>query len=311
MSQRTTLPQTEGGVFLTDAGLETVLIFHDGIDLPAFASFPLVEDEAGRAALNGYYAPFLQLARERGTGFVLSSPTWRANQDWGDQLGYDAETLAKINRHSIEMLERLRADAGPGQPILIEGMLGPRSDGYAPTTTMSPSDAERYHAVQLRVFADTAVDMASAITLTYAEEAIGVVRAAAKLGLPSAIGFTVETDGRLPSGQTLRAAIDQVDAETDGACGYFLINCAHPTHFAEMLAEGPPIERIHGLRANASTRSHAELDAAEELDDGDPADLGARYVALRGSLPNLAVLGGCCGTDFRHVEAIADAWLAA
>ena len=312
MSQRSTpLPQTEGGVFLTDAGLETVLIFHDGIDLPAFASFPLVDDDAGREALNGYYAPFLQLARERGTGFVLSSPTWRANQDWADQLGYDAETLAKINRRSIELLERLRSDAGSGQPVLIEGMLGPRGDGYAPTSTMTAHEAERYHATQLRVFADTAADMAAAITMTYAEEAIGVVRAAQKAGLPSAIGFTVETDGRLPSGQTLRAAIEQVDAETDGACGYFLINCAHPTHFAGMLADGPPIERIYGLRANASTLSHAELDEAEELDDGDPADLGARYVGLRESLPNLAVLGGCCGTDLRHVEAIADAWLAA
>ncbi len=311
MSRRTSLPQTEGGVFLTDAGLETVLIFRDGIDLPAFASFPLVEDEAGREALDAYFKPFLQLARERGTGFVLTSPTWRASQDWADQLGYDAASLAKINRHSIEMMERLRDDAGSGQPILIEGVLGPRGDGYAPSSTMTVWEAERYHAVQLRVFADTAADMASAITMTYAEEAIGVVRAAAKLGLPSAIGFTVETDGRLPSGQTLRAAIDQVDAETDGACGYFLINCAHPTHFAEMLADGPPIPRICGLRANASTRSHAELDEAEEFDDGDPTDLGARYVALRESLPNLTVLGGCCGTDFRHVEAIADAWLAA
>jgi homocysteine S-methyltransferase len=209
-------------------------------------------------------------------------------------------------------MERLRADAGTGQPILIEGLLGPRDDGYAPAATMSAREAEQYHAVQLRVLADTAADLASAVTITYADEAIGIVRAAEKAGLPCAISFTLETDGKLPSGQTLWSAIDRVDAETDGACAYFMINCAHPTHFADTLGDGGAVrDRIRGLRANASTRSHAELDEAEELDDGDPADLGARYVALRATLPNLTVLGGCCGTDIRHVQAIADAWLAA
>ena len=312
MDQREPLPQTGGGVFLTDAGLETVLIFHEGLDLPGFAAFPLLEDDAGRATLRAYYEPFLTLARERDTGFVLTSPTWRANPDWAASLGYDDETLAKVNRHSIELMERLRADAGAGQPVLIEGLLGPRDDGYAPSAIMSKREAELYHAVQLRVLADTACDQAAAVTITYADEAIGIVHAAEKAGLPSVISFTLETDGRLPSGQTLAAAIEQVDAETNSACAYFMINCAHPTHFADAVADGgPALDRVRGLRANASTRSHAELDAAEELDDGDPADLGARYVALREALPNLTVLGGCCGTDIRHVRAIADAWLTA
>ncbi len=311
MSRSDRLPQADGGIFLTDGGLETVLIFHQGIDLPGFAAFPLLEDEAGRAQLRAYYEPFLALARERGTGFVLTSPTWRANPDWAATLGYDAETLARVNRHSIELMERLREDAGASRPILIEGLLGPRSDGYAPAATMSARDAERYHAVQLRVLADTPADLAAAVTLTYAEEAIGIVHAAQKAGLPSVISFTLETDGRLPSGQTLGAAIEQVDAETDGACAYFMINCAHPTHFAGALDENGVIgERVRGIRANASTRSHAEMDAAEDLDDGDPADLAERYVGLRAALPNLTVLGGCCGTDIRHVRAIAEAFAA-
>jgi S-methylmethionine-dependent homocysteine/selenocysteine methylase len=260
--------------------------------------------------LHAYYAPFLALARERGTGFVLTSPTWRANADWGVRLGYDAAALAVVNRRSIELMERLRDDTSADEPFLIEGMLGPRADGHAPATTMSAREAEQYHAVQLRVLADTAADLASAITITYADEAIGIVRAAERVGLPSVISFTLETDGRLPSGQSLDAAIDQVDAETDGACAYFMINCAHPTHFADSLdGSGTIRERVRGLRANASTRSHAEMDAAADLDEGDPADLGARYVALRQTLPNLTVLGGCCGTDIRHVTAIADAWL--
>jgi S-methylmethionine-dependent homocysteine/selenocysteine methylase len=313
MSQRSSLPLDDGSLFLTDAGIETALIFHAGIDLPCFATFPLIETESGRAALRAYYEPFLELARSHDTGFILGSSTWRANPDWGAQLGYDDEALASANRRSVEFLEELRADtAGWGRPVLIEAVLGPRGDGYAPSSLMSRDEAQAYHGVQLRTLAGTAADFATALTITYAEEAIGIIRAAGEVGLPIAVSFTLETDGRLPSGQTLRAAIEQVDAETDGAAIHYLINCAHPTHFVSALEDdGPWLQRIRGLRANASTLSHAELDEAEELDDGDPADLGERYVALRDRLPNLGILGGCCGTDIRHVTAICDAWVTA
>ena len=155
----------------------------------------------------------------------------------------------------------------------------------------------------------TAAEQVTALTMTNAQEAIGIVRAAVAAGVPIAMSFTVETDGRLPSGETLRAAIERVDAETDGAAEHFMINCAHPTHFTSALADdGPWLQRIRGVRANASMRSHAELDEADELDDGDPLDLGGRYADLRGTLPNLTILGGCCGTDIRHVTAICEAW---
>jgi homocysteine S-methyltransferase len=310
MSHRDSLPLDDGHLFLTDAGTETVLIFEHGIDLPCFATFPLLEHDAGRAALRAYFEPFLELAREHDTGFIIGAATWRANADWGARLGYEGEVLAAANRRSVEFADELRGQTAEwGRPVLVEGLIGPRDDGYAPASTMSSDEAERYHATQLATLGDTAVDLATAMTITYADEAIGIVRAAGRAGLPIAMSFTVETDGHLPSGQTLRAAIEQVDAETDGAAAHFMINCAHPTHFEAALAdEGPWRERIHGLRANASMLSHAELDEAEELDDGDPADLGERYAALRGALPNLTIVGGCCGTDIRHVTAICDAW---
>ncbi len=290
---------------LTDAGLETVLVFEDGIDLPEFAAFPLVDTDEGRAALRRYYTPFLELARDRGVPLVLSTPTWRANPDWGTVLGYDADALDAINRRAVAFVQEL---AGDGD-VVIEGLIGPRSDGYAPTLIMDADEAEQYHAVQIGTFADAGCDQVSALTLGYPDEAIGVVRAAKAAGIPSVIGFTVETDGRLPNGDSLADAIAAVDAATDAAALGYVINCAHPTHFADALPEGDLRGRIIGLRANASTRSHAELDEAEELDAGDPVDLAARYVALRSDLPGLEVLGGCCGTDIRHVTAIADAWL--
>jgi homocysteine S-methyltransferase len=293
---------------LTDAGLETVLVFEEGFELPQFAAFPLVDSEDGRAALRRYYEPFLELARDRGVPLVLSAPTWRANTDWGHLLGYGDEELAAVNRRAIELLEDMAAEY---DDVVIEGSVGPRSDAYNPTLLMDAEEAERYHAVQLETFADAGCAQATALTLTYPEEGIGIARAAQSAGIPVVVGFTVETDGRLPSGHSIEEAIVAVDRATDGAAEFFVINCAHPTHFADSLPEGESRARIGGLRANASTLSHAELDEAEELDSGDPADLAERYVALRSDLPGLDVVGGCCGTDIRHVTAICDAWLAA
>jgi S-methylmethionine-dependent homocysteine/selenocysteine methylase len=294
---------------LTDAGLETVLVFEDGIDLPHFAAFPLVDTGEGRAALTRYYTPFLELARNRGVPLMLSTPTWRANADWGALLGYDADELDALNRRAVAFLEELR-DEVPGADVVIDGCIGPRSDGYAPTLIMGADESERYHAVQIATFADAGAQQVTALTLTYSDEAIGIVRAGAAAGIPVLVGFTVETDGRLPSGESIEDAISAVDEATGGTALGYVINCAHPTHFANTLPSGAVRERIIGLRANASMLSHEELDEAEELDAGDPDDLAERYVELRKSLPALEVLGGCCGTDIRHVTAIADAWLA-
>jgi homocysteine S-methyltransferase len=298
---------------LTDAGMETALMFHEGLDLPCFAAFPLVDSKDGRAALRRYFEPFLDLARERGLPFVRVAPTWRANPDWGTQLGYDAAELAAVNRRSVEFVDELRREAlrAGNTEIAVEALVGPRGDGYSPGGMMSAQEAEAYHAAQLRAVAGTAADRVAAMTITDADEAVGIVRAARAAGLPVTVGFTLETDGRLPSGQALADAIEQVDRETDGAADAFMLNCVHPAHFAGVLdAGGDWRHRIRAVRANASTLSHAELDAAEELDEGDPADLAARYVRLRDPLPSLDVVGGCCGTDVRHVTAICDAWLA-
>jgi S-methylmethionine-dependent homocysteine/selenocysteine methylase len=308
---RRRLPQLDGGFFLTDGGIETTLIFHHGLELPVFAAFDLLKDDEGIEQLRSYYAPYANLARERGVGLVLESPTWRANPDWAAEIGYSLDELDAFNRKAIALMEEIRDEYASGQPIVISGCVGPQGDGYNPATMLSPDEARRYHSTQIATFADTAADMVTAITMTYAEEAIGITRAAADNGLPVVISFTLETDGRLPSGQALADAIQQVDEETGAGPAYYMINCAHPTHFEAVLEPGAPwIDRIGGLRANASTKSHAELDEATELDGGDPADLAERHAALRTQLPRVNVLGGCCGTDHRHVTSICSAWLA-
>jgi S-methylmethionine-dependent homocysteine/selenocysteine methylase len=302
------LPQVDGQFFLTDGGIETSLIFHDGIDLPLFAAFPLLKDDEGTDALRNYFRPYAKLAADKGTGFVLESPTWRASPRWAKELGYTDEELDRLNRKAIGLMEELREEyEADGAPFVISGCIGPQDDGYRPKSKLAAADAQEYHSTQIGTFADTAADMVAAITMTYADEAIGVTRAAQDASIPAVISFTVETDGKLPSGQELGDAIDEVDGATGGGPVYYMVNCAHPTHFDDVL-EGPWRERIRGLRANASMQSHAELDEAEELDPGDPEDLGARYAALRGKLPQLNVVGGCCGTDHRHITEICSAW---
>ena len=301
------LPQlTADRPFLTDGGLETTLVFHQGLDLPDFAAFPLLDSAEGRAALVAYYTPYLDLAERLGTGFVLDTPTWRANLDWGARLGYDAARLAAVNQRAVEFVTALAAQR-PGVTAIVNGVVGPRGDGYVVGATMSAPEAAAYHGLQARAFAEAGAQMMSAITMTYAEEAIGVARAAAAVGLPAVISFTVETDGRLPSSQTLGDAIAQVDDATRVAPAYYMVNCAHPTHFSNQLEISAPwLSRVHGVRANASRLSHAELDEAVELDRGDLEELGALYASL-GSLIDLRVVGGCCGTDHEHLGTIAGA----
>ncbi len=306
MRYRDQLPQLDGRLFMTDGGLETTLIFHDGFELPEFAAVDLLRSEQGTDALRSYYARYAELARELGIGLVLESPTWRASPAWAARLGYSVDELDALNRASIALMEEIRDRyESPETPFVISGCIGPQGDGYAPDELLSAEAAAKYHSTQIATFAETSADVVTAITMTYAAEAVGIVRAASNAGLPAAISFTVETDGRLPSGQPLGEAIDQVDRETEHAAAYFMINCAHPTHFAHVLEPGAPwVARVRGVRANASTKSHAELDEATELDDGDPDDLASRHDSLRLGLPALSVVGGCCGTDDRHVAAI-------
>ena len=306
-TNRNHLPQLGDGFYLADGGLETTLIFQEGWELPDFAAFTLFETPHGEAALRKYFRSYAEIAKRFGCGIILESATWRASADWGTRLGYTPEALAAANHKAIRLLQDIRDEYETEQkPVVISGCLGPRGDGYVIDHAMSAQEAQDYHRQQIETFADTAADMVCAATINYVHEAIGIVRAAQDAELPVAISFTVETDGRLPSGQTLREAIEQVDQATSAYPCYYMINCAHPTHFEHVLAEGGLwSDRIRGVRANASRKSHAELNEATELDSGDPVELGAQYAQLKKQLAYLNVMGGCCGTDHRHVEQIA------
>jgi S-methylmethionine-dependent homocysteine/selenocysteine methylase len=309
---RQNLPQLDDAVVLTDGGIETSLIYDDGFELPDFAAFVLLADDAGRAALARYFDAYLAVAASQGVGIVLETPTWRASPDWGVRQGYSTEQLIDVNHDAVRLVADARARWDDRvAPVVVSGCIGPRGDGYQANERMSMEEARGYHSLQARAFADADADLVTAITMTSSAEAAGLVLAARQAAMPVVISFTVETDGTLPSGESLADAIGAVDAATDAYPAYYMLNCAHPTHFASVLDAGAAwTQRLGGLRANASKLSHAELDAATELDPGDAEELAGDYAALRRVHPQIRVLGGCCGTNHVHVDAIARACLA-
>ena len=290
------------GAYVTDGGLETDLLFNHGVDLPEFAAFPLAGTDEGRTLLTRYYSAYADVARRASAGLALEAPTWRANPDWGTRLGYDAAALDRANRVAVEAVHAVRDAHTDLVDVVVSGSVGPRGDGYVAADVHSAEEYADYHEPQIASFRSAGADVASAMTMTHVAEAVGVVAAARSVGLPVVVMFTVETDGRLPDGTPLAAAVEETDAA--GGPDWFGVNCAHPEHVAPGLTEGPWRDRLRVVRPNASRLSHAELDEAEELDDGDPAALRVDLDALRDRLPALRVLGGCCGTDVRHVAAL-------
>jgi S-methylmethionine-dependent homocysteine/selenocysteine methylase len=308
------LPQLHGQPLVTDGGIETDLIFNRGIELREFAAFPMVEDEAGRRVLTTYFDEYAAIAADAGAGLLLESPTWRASSDWGERLGYSADDLKRVNATAITLLTELRGRYRPEIGyVVVSGLVGPRDVAGQRGGRADSSAAAEYHRPQIEVFAASGADMACAMTLDTCAEAIGITLASHDAGLPVAISFTVESDGRLPDGTPLGAAIATVDAAARPE--YFMINCAHPSHIAPAFdrldragepdqpgAPGVWKDRILGVRYNASERSHAELDESPDIDRGDLEVLAGGHARLASHLPGLVILGGCCGTDATHVR---------
>jgi S-methylmethionine-dependent homocysteine/selenocysteine methylase len=295
----------DGGLLVTDGGLETTLIFQDGLDLPHFAAFPLLDSEPGRTALRRYYDSYGVAARNSGAGCLLDTPTFRASPDWAAKVGYEVATLPRVIADAVSLLQSVRTTWAPqGVRVAINGAIGPRGDGYSAAETMGGADAEAYHLPQVQAYAAAGADIVTAQTMTHAGEAIGIARAAAQAGIPCIVSFTVETDGKLPDGSALRDAVMAVEA-AGAPPALYMVNCAHPSHIAPAFELGGDwLKRMAGVRANPSPMSHAELNESPTLEAGDPIELGALLGAMRRRFPHFCLFGGCCGSDARHAEQI-------
>jgi len=303
---RQALPQLNGTICLTDGGLETHLIFNEGQVLPQNAAFVLNETEDGREVMRNYYRAYIPHAKSSGMPFILDTNTWRTNPDWATLLGYDATGMKKANEGAVRIAEDVaREFHAAGVKTFVSGAMGPRRDAWTYDGAITVDEAYAYHTPQIEAFAGTATDYVTCMTLTNAPEAIGVARAAQAAGIQAVLSFTVETDGNLPGGRPLRDAIAETDDATGGYPIHYMINCAHTSHFDRLFERSESwLDRIQGIRSNASMKSHVELDESPTLDPGDPEDLAQRYRKLLDLMPQVRVIGGCCGTDHRHIGAI-------
>lgn len=298
--------QRPGTLYLTEGGIETELMYRWGFDLPQFAMYPLLDNPAAMDTMRGMYRRLLDVAARHGMGALMGGLDYRASPDWAALLGYSAAGLEEANLRSIDFLRGVAAEyAGQVDDILVQGFVGPRGDAYALNRTITEAEAEDYHAVQLATLAKAGVDLAWGFTLNNVAEATGIVRAASRLGVPVAISLTLDADGRLKSGPSLRDAIAAIDAATDGSAAFFSINCSHPDEFAPALEPGDWIARVRGLRPNASRMDKGALCQIGYLEEGDPVELGQQAGALARRYPHMDIWGGCCGCIETHLEEIA------
>ena len=306
------LPQMDGGVYLTDCGIETYIMYKKGFALPNFSLFHLLNDEDAAREIQAYLQRLLAVAERNDVGMILCGPLYRASRDWGELLGYTPERLADVNHRCIEMFEALARDSELARRrIVFSGVVGPRGDAYKLNRTITAQEAEDYHSEQIVTLERAGADMITGLTLNNTDEAIGITRAAEAAGLPAVISFTLNGEGRLQSGCSLKDAIESVDAATGAAPAYYMINCTHPADFAPAFEPGDWTVRLRGVRPNASSLAKGVLCQLGHLEEGDPEELGRQMGEMARRYPHFNVWGGCCGTDDVHLEEICKNVLAA
>jgi homocysteine S-methyltransferase len=283
-------------LILTDGGIETSLMFESGLALPEpLESAALV----GTDAMRELYAGYIEAARACDLPVIIGTPTFRAGARQAEAAGAD---VREVNAAAVRHHQALRAAAGPGAPVLVAGVLGPYGDAYTPSEAPDAAFAERYHAVQAAALADAGVDLLFAPTFPAVDEAIGCVRAMTATGLPSVISYVLGRDARVLDGTPLADAVARVDAETDPPPTFHSLSCIHADVAARAL-DGVLPGRVLECKANGSALTPAELVALDHLDSDAPETFAADMWRLH-TEHGLRVLGGCCGTDARHMRAL-------
>lgn len=307
MDKHTSLPpQKEGRFYLTEGGTETELMYRHGFELPHFAMFPLLDNPNALSRMKDMFRSYLDVAAKHQFCALMGGLDYRASPDWGELLGYSPASLADANLQSIEFLREVASEYSSQIPeILFVGLVGPRGDAYERNETITENEAEDYHAVQLETLKKANVDSALAITFNNIPESVGVARAAARIGVPLAVSLTLDSNSKLHSGPSLAEAITTIDRETDQSPEYFLINCSHPVEYEPAIEPGDWINRIRGVRPNASKMEKIALCQIGRLEEGDPEELGMQCGDLARRYPHMDIWGGCCGTWSNHLDEIA------
>lgn len=305
------LPQLNGQICLTEGGIETYMQYKKGHELKSFCLFDLMNDPDAVSDLRVYHERLIEVALKHKVGAILDGIHYRTSRDWGELLGYSRQGLKEIVIRGVEFYKDLaRQYQTAHSPMPVSGVVGPRGDAYAIGHIMTAAEAQDYHAEQIETMKLAGADFATALTFSQVDEAIGVVRAAQTFDFPVVVSFALGADGHLKTGVPLADAITAVDQATQNGPAYYMINCTHPVDFASAFEDpGPWINRVCGLRPNASSLAHGVLCQLGHLEEGNPDELAEQMADMANRFPHINVWGGCCGTDYAHIDKIASAVL--
>lgn len=290
-------------IIITDGGLETTLIYKYNIELPYFSCINLLKTDSGRNIIYNCLLNYVNISEKYNVNIIIETPTWRCSKKWSKLLNCENSDIEKINREAVNIVKSIKKN---NKKIIISGNIGPIDDGYVISNKLTIEELKEYHSEQIYILANENVDIISAFTINYVEEAIGITLVCKDINIPLVISFTLNIDGKLPSGMTLEDSIKYIDKYTNYYPMYYMINCAHPKHFISLFKDNNSdwIKRIKGIRSNASDKSHEELNNSKKLDIGNIVELSNYCKNIRKENKHINIFGGCCGTDENHVEEI-------
>lgn len=301
-----------GTPIITDGGIETRIMFETNLSMdPELQVAALVPDPDGAAALRSIYESYIKAAGEFGLPIVIGTPTFRASLNFARRAGHGGEeSVRELNVGAVRLLRQLREDSDH-RPIFIAGVIGPSGDAYTPGDALGAPEAAAYHRLQTEVLAEEGVEFLFAPTFPAVDEALGVAMAMGRSGLPYVVSFVLDTAGRVLDGTPLTAAIERIDNEALPPPLYYSISCVYPDVAARALEDAARdsktlVGRIAELKANGSPLGTDELVRLDHIEATPPEPFAELLWSLHESHPVLRVIGGCCGTDDRHIRALAE-----
>jgi homocysteine S-methyltransferase len=275
---------------------------------PHIVNSAFIYDKDKRAALSGIYRQYLDIGLKYNLPLLLSTPTWRASRERIEKAGYEK---TDVNGDNFRFLDGIRKSYGHyANKIVICGLLSCRGDAYSQSEALTSNDAHEFHSWQANRLAETGVDFLLAATLPALSEATGLATALAATGKPYIISFVLRSEGTLLDSTPLKDAISIIDTDVNPTPIAYMANCTHASIFKSAMmhdinSSATVRKRVEGLLANTAALNPEELDDSEELVEEDPQIFGKSVASLHGEL-GLKILGGCCGTDGRHIDNLAN-----
>ena len=290
-------------LMLAEASIIEVLRRSGRVQLhPRLENALLIYDRIGKTESVQICNDYISVAHKAGRPIFIGTPTWRANKERLSEAGVSSN----VNRDAVDFMKRLRSEwSSWKENIPIAGLIGCKNDCYKPVEGISLRDAYDFHSWQIEKLAEPGVDFLLAATIPTLPEATGIALAMAQTGIPYMISFVINREGTILAGNSLEQCINEIDVASGKPPLGYMINCAYPSFLNAHIQPKAVLSRLIGFQANASSLDHAELEGSATLQVEKIAEWGEEMINLNRTY-GVKILGGCCGTDARHLQYIVD-----